>query len=54
MVKNYVKKPKKTKYHEKNEEKNFNFSAVTHPSTAWARCCLTLGSLNDLQKMTLK
>ena len=50
MVKNLMKKPKKTKKAQKMKKKFLHFSAVTHPSTDWARCCLTLGSLSDLQK----
>ena len=42
MVKNGMKKPKKTKNDWKNEKKILTiFQAVTHPSTDLARCCLT-------------
>ena len=50
MVENYVKKPKKTKNDEKIGKEISIFQTVTHPSTDLARCCLTLGSLNDLHK----
>ena len=54
-----MKKPQKTEKEEKNwKQKNIFLievhfliagETVTHPSTDWAQCCLTLGSLNDLQ-----